>query len=87
MDDRDELKGGVKLRDDRSRLSAKLGNTARTFDLGSGRSDRALGWIGALRHAALLAGHMLLFKAKRGPDHGVELKEEQQGQNQAHTVQ
>lgn len=81
VDDRDDLKSGVSLRDDRSRLSAKLGNAAPALDLGSGRRERTFGCTGALGHGALLAGRMLPLNAQRGPDDGLELEEEKQGQD------
>jgi hypothetical protein len=87
VEERDELERSIDLGDHRSRLSTKLGNAARTVDLGSGRSERPFGWTEALGHGALLAGHMLPFEAQRGPDDGVELEEEEQGQNQTHFVQ
>lgn len=81
VDDGHDLKSGVSLRDDRSRLSAKLGNAAPALDLGSGRSERTFGLTGARGHGALLAGRMLPLNAQRGPDDGVELEEEKQGQD------
>jgi hypothetical protein len=86
VDDGHELKRGVNLGDDGSRLSAKLGNAAPALDLRSGRTERTFGRARALRHGALLARSMLPLEAHRGPDDGVELEEEKQTQNQTHTV-
>ena len=63
VDDRYDLKSGVSLHDDRSRLSAKLGNAAPALHLGSGWSERTLSLTGALGHGAFLAGHMLPLNA------------------------
>jgi hypothetical protein len=63
VDDRDDLKSGVSLHDDRSRLSAKLCNAAPALDLGTGWSERTLSFTGALGHGALLAGRMLPLNA------------------------
>lgn len=87
VDERHELERLIDLGDHRNRLSAKLGNGAPALDLGSGRSERTFSWPGALGHGALLARRVLRLEAQRGPDDGIELEEEKQGQNQAHAVQ
>ena len=87
VEERGELERLIGMGGHRSRLSTGLGNAAPTLDLRSGRSERPFGRTGALGHGALLAGHMLPLKAQRGPDDGVELEEEKQGQDQTHLVQ
>jgi len=87
VDQRDELKYRLNLGDDRRRLGAKLANGAPTVHLGSNRGQRAFGRAGTPRHRALRARRVLPLKAERGPDDWVELEKEEEGQNQAHTVQ
>ncbi len=84
VEEGNELEGVITVGEHRRRLSAELGNGALALDLSPGWSERTFGWTGALGHGALLARRMLPPKAQRGPEDGVELQQEEQGQDQAH---
>ncbi len=76
----------VNLGNYRSRLGAKLRDTTPILSLGSGGHERAFGRGRLLGHRAFLARGMFPLKTQGGPDDGIELKKEQEGQHEAHAV-
>lgn len=80
-----KLKCLVHLGDRWSRLRAELREAAATH-LDPRGSQGTLGGRRAYRHQALPAGRLLPLEAERRPDDRVELKEEEQRQDQPHAV-
>ena len=74
------------MHDHGSRLGTQLGNRAAPVDVGSRWQEGPVCGGRPVGHGAFGAGRLIPLKAQRRSQDGVELQQQQEGQDQTHTV-